>query len=158
MGHLGCCSSLIETLLRGTQAAPTYIMMTALLYWNDSGKKIYIYDNWGGHSTVAVNSLNFFRLGKALSAKGITWPSKMIHDVRTAGQWQALWGSILVGSFLVRCPPFFVFSLRIKDFKWCEPSLSSLCFRILVVPSKIASLNPARCFFSSYFTSSLPCA
>lgn len=39
-------------------------------------------DNGGRHSTVAVNSLKFFHLGKALSAKGITLPSKMIHDVR----------------------------------------------------------------------------
>lgn len=38
-------------------------------------------DNWGHHSTAAVNSLKFFHLGKALGAKGITLPSKMIHDV-----------------------------------------------------------------------------
>lgn len=38
-------------------------------------------DNWGHPSTAAVNSLKFFHLGKALGAKGITLPSRMIHGV-----------------------------------------------------------------------------
>lgn len=62
-------------------------------------------DNWGGHSTVAVNSLNFFHLGKALSAKGITLPSKMIHDGR-----ELLANGILVldlsGAAPETCRPF----------------------------------------------------
>lgn len=70
-------------------------------------------DNWGGHSAVAVNSLNFFHLGKVLSAKGITLPSKMIHDGR-----ELLANGVLVldlsGAALL--------VLSLKDFKRCELS------------------------------------
>lgn len=77
-------------------------------------------DNGGQCSTVAVNSLKFFHLGKALSAKGITLASKMIHDVSELFA-NGILELDLSGPLFERCP--FVFStVNLKDFKQCEPS------------------------------------
>lgn len=95
---------------RGTQAALTYIMVTAFYIEMTEVKN----DNWGGHSTVAVNSLHFFHLGNALSAKGRTLLSKMIHGGRGR-----LDDGTLVALGLSRASPsemsaLFVFNWRIS--------------------------------------------
>lgn len=140
--HLGCCFSLIERLLTEGPRPDSHTLRWQPFYTEVTVVKN---DNWGGHSTVAVNSLNFFHLGKALVQRGERCLQKWFMTEENGWQ-RAFWCQTSAG------PPFFVRNL--KDFRWGEPSWAPFALGFSKFPEIMGFSSPAPGLFSTRVTHS----